>query len=116
MLFFYNQRRRNEARVSRHLDMQSRIEEFLLGLQSPHARRLTPRSEIEARASECRFPCGVVLTLDDLLDSAHLAERDVWQVIEGPNGSAIRSPRPAWHIHGDARPSLVLRAVENSDG
>jgi crotonobetainyl-CoA:carnitine CoA-transferase CaiB-like acyl-CoA transferase len=74
------------------------------------------REEILTRAAECRIPCGVVLTLDDVLDDAHLASRDVWQIVEGLNGSAVRSPRPAWHIHGHPPPPLTLAAVEKSDG
>ncbi len=58
----------------------------------------------------------MVLTLDEVLDNAHLDERDVWQEIEGSSGASIRSPRPAWHIHGDARPSLELATVEKGDG
>ena len=74
------------------------------------------REELQARATECRVPCGVVLTLDDVLGNAHLAERDVWQVISGRNGSSARSPRPAWYIHGDPKPSLALGPVEKNDG
>jgi crotonobetainyl-CoA:carnitine CoA-transferase CaiB-like acyl-CoA transferase len=74
------------------------------------------KEEILARATECRIPCGLVLTLDEVLDNAHLASRYVWQMIEDLNGSAVRSPRPAWHIHGDAPQSLALAAVEKSDG
>lgn len=82
------------------------------------AKVLAPRTreEILARASECRIPCGVVLSLDDVLDDAHLASRDVWQRVEGSNGSTVFSPRPAWHVHGEAQPSLALAAVEKSDG
>ena len=74
------------------------------------------KEEVLARATECRIPCGVVLTLDEVLDNAHLDERDVWQEIEGSSGASIRSPRPAWYIHGDAPPSLELASVEKSDG
>jgi crotonobetainyl-CoA:carnitine CoA-transferase CaiB-like acyl-CoA transferase len=72
--------------------------------------------ELTARADECRIPCGVVATLDDVLDDAHLASRGIWQVVKDPSGAAVRSPRPAWHIHGDAEPALALATVETVDG
>ena len=69
------------------------------------------KAEIQRRAGECRIPIGVVQSFDDVLADAHLAERDVWQTVAGPT-TTVRSPRPAWHIHGEPRPPPVLSDPE----
>ena len=69
------------------------------------------KAEIQRRAGECRIPIGVVQSFDDVLADAHLADRDVWQTVVGPT-TIVRSPRPAWHIHGEQRPPLALADPE----
>ena len=70
------------------------------------------KEEIQHTAEECRIPLGVVQSFDDVLADAHLATRDVWQTRPTAERGAIRSPRPAWRIHGEKRPSLQLAALE----
>ncbi len=74
------------------------------------------RAEVQLRATEYRVPIGVVLTLDEVLDDAHLAERDVWQQVSDGLGTTVRSPRPAWRIHDQPQATLELTAVEVADG
>ncbi len=74
------------------------------------------REEIQTRADEYRIPCGLVQSLDDVLADPHLAERGVWQYLEDAAGVRLRSPRPAWHIHGDPVPALAPSVVETPDG
>jgi crotonobetainyl-CoA:carnitine CoA-transferase CaiB-like acyl-CoA transferase len=76
---------------------------------------LTPltRAQLQARADECRIPCGVVLTLDEVLGDAHLASRGAWQLVETASGCSVRSPRPAWQIHGDPPPKLALAELRD---
>ena len=57
-------------------------------------------------------PIGVVLTVEEVLDDAHLAERDVWQQVTHVDGQSVRSPRPAWWFHDDPQPDLELTPVE----
>ena len=60
------------------------------------------RDEMLRRASEFRFPLGVVLDFDEVLANEHLAERGVWQRVVDPAGRRLRSPRPGWVIHGES--------------
>ena len=69
------------------------------------------KAEIQESAEECRIPLGVVQSFHDVLADPHLAERGIWQTLQTAEG-AVRSPRPAWHIHGETRPALQLAAVE----
>ena len=61
------------------------------------------REEMLDRASEFRFPLGVVLDFDEVLAAKHMRQRDVWQrVTDGER--EVLSPRPGWVVHGDANP------------
>ena len=70
------------------------------------------RREIQQRATDARIPLGAVLTLDDVLADPHLNGRGVFQDVTGPDGVSVRSPRPAWHIHGEPAPQLTLTEIE----
>jgi len=70
------------------------------------------RAELQARAGEHRVPIGVVLTVAEVLDDPHLAERSVWQQVTGMDGQSVRSPRPAWWLHDEPQPDLKLTPVE----
>ncbi len=77
------------------------------------------KAEIQRRADASRIPLGVVQSFDDVLADPHLAARGVWQRIAlaqpagaPPGGKTVRSPRPAWHIHGRAAPALKLTPPE----
>ena len=76
------------------------------------------KAEIQRRATDCRIPLGVVQTFEDVLGDPHLAERGVWQTVA--NGAErVRSPRPAWHVHGEGHPALELATPvvpERTDG
>lgn len=77
------------------------------------------RADVQMRATEFRVPIGVVLTVDELLSDAHLAERDVWQQVTDASGASVttvRSPRPSWRIQGALQPNLELTPVEAVDG
>ena len=67
-----------------------------------------PKTAIEQRADECRIPVGVVKTFDEVLADPHLATREVWQTAAAGGSAALRSPRPAWRIHGERWPSPDL--------
>ena len=69
------------------------------------------KAEIQQSAEECRIPLGVVQSFHDVLADPHLAERGMWQTLQTAQG-AVRSPRPAWRIHGETRPELPLAAVQ----
>ena len=69
------------------------------------------KAEIQESAEECRIPLGVVQSFHDVLADPHLAERGIWQTLQTAEG-AVRSPRPAWHIHSETRPALQLAAVK----
>ncbi len=77
------------------------------------AGRLARRTKaaIEASAEACRIPLGVVRSFDDVLADPHLRERAVWQRLAAGDRE-VRSPRPAWRIHGETRPVPQLRAAE----
>lgn len=101
----------NEKRMRNRDALHTLIDEALAPLS---------KAEIQQRAGDCRIPLGVVQSFDDVLADAHLAQRGVWQHIFGTNGT-IRSPRPAWRIHGAARPALHLTMsvppeAERTDG
>ena len=79
------------------------------------AEALAPRSraDIAERAEACRIPLGVVQSFAEVLADPHLAGRSVWQDLEAAQGT-VRSPRPAWQVHGSAWPALRLAAVGDS--
>ena len=65
------------------------------------------REEMLRRASECRFPLGVVLDFEEVLAAEHLRERNVWQrVTDGER--EVLSPRPGWVVHGEPNPVRQL--------
>ena len=68
-----------------------------------------PREEMLRRASEYRFPLGVVLDFAEVLGAEHLRQRDVWQrVTDGKQ--TIVAPRPGWVVHGEANPVRWLQS------
>ena len=73
------------------------------------------KAGIDQRAIECRIPLGVVQSFEDVLADPHLSERGVWQILaHGEN--TVRSPPPAWHVHGETRPALRLSDPEAPPG
>lgn len=65
------------------------------------------REEMLRRASEYRFPLGVVLGFDEVLGAEHLRRRDVWQrVTDGER--EVLAPRPGWVVHGEPNPARRL--------
>ena len=69
------------------------------------------KAEIDQRAIECRIPLGVVQSFEDVLADPHLSGRGAWQdLLHGE--TTVRSPPPAWHIHGETRPALKLSEPE----
>ena len=98
--------RTNEKRLSNRDALHALIAEAL-GCRT--------KADIQQRAEECRIPLGVVQSFDDVLADPHLAARGVWQTLQTTEHGAIRSPHPAWRIHGEKRPSPHL-ATENTHG
>ena len=96
----------NEKRLL-HRDALHALVDEVLGCRTQAA--------IQQCAEACRIPLGVVQSFDDVLADAHLAARDVWQTLQTAEHGAIRSPRPAWRIHGEQKPSLPL-ATTIADG
>ena len=72
-------------------------------------------AEVDTHAQECRIPVGVVQSFDDVLADPHLATRDMWQTLVHQN-QQLRSPRPAWEIHGEARPTFRLADTQRRHG
>ena len=70
------------------------------------------RAELQRGAAEHRVPIGVVLSVEEVLNDVHLAEREVWQQVTGLDGNSVRSPRPAWWFHDEPQPTLKLTPVE----
>ena len=92
----------NEKRMLNRTALHSVIDDVLASRS---------RAEIDQRAIECRIPLGVVQSFEDVLADPHLSERGVWQeLVHGE--TTVRSPPPAWQIHGETRPALELSDPE----
>lgn len=74
------------------------------------------REEVQARATECRVPVGVVQTFDDILADRHLQEREFWQHVEAAEYGSIRSPSLPFRIDGAPRATLTLTKPEAGSG
>ena len=94
----------NEKRMLNRTALHSVIDDVLASRS---------KAEIDQRAIECRIPLGVVQSFEDVLADPHLSERGVWQEL-AHGETTVRSPPPAWHIHGETRPALSLSEPEPS--
>ena len=65
------------------------------------------KADIDEEAAQCRIPLGVVRAFDDVLADPHLAVREVWQRLPGPDGRPLYSPRPPWRVAGEPWPALA---------
>lgn len=74
------------------------------------------RNEAAVRAETARVPAGVVQTMAEVLDDPHLAERDFWQRVRGPDGRVVRAPRLPWRIDHTPPEAVALHPVEHTDG
>ena len=81
------------------------------------AQALAPmaKATVQARATECRIPLGVVQTFADVLADAHLSGRNFWQDVTGGQAS-VRAPRRAWRVDGEPPEALSLTPMETADG
>ncbi|MBX3706141.1 MAG: CoA transferase [Pseudomonadales bacterium] len=102
----------DERFLTNDLRMQHRtaLNEIVAGTLLP----LT-RSEVAARADAARVPAGVVQTFAEVLDDPHLADRDFWQHVCGPDGRVVRAPRLPWRIDHAPPEPVVLHPVEHTD-
>jgi CoA:oxalate CoA-transferase len=74
------------------------------------------KAQAEQRAAEVRVPVGVVKTLDEVLDDPHLAQREFWQTVTGPDGTRVRSPALAYRFDHAPHAALQLNEPEPHDG
>ena len=73
------------------------------------------REEVQARATEHRFPLGELLSLDEVLNDPHLAGRGFWHQVDSAHGR-ISSPRIGWRIDGTPPLPLALSEWERPSG
>lgn len=57
------------------------------------------RKEILDRAEIARVPIGAVLTFNEVLNDPHLEYRNMWTLVNAPDGSTLRSPRLPFTIN-----------------
>lgn len=69
------------------------------------------RGEIQARATAARIPLGAALSLSEVLNDPHLAERQMWQSIQLDTGATVRSPRPSFVMQGIERDKLAVSDI-----
>ncbi len=71
------------------------------------------KADVRARATKARVPAGVVLTLDEVLQDQHLAERGFWQTVGDTDGQTYQVPGLGFCIDGKRR---VASQLHNLDG
>jgi crotonobetainyl-CoA:carnitine CoA-transferase CaiB-like acyl-CoA transferase len=88
----------NDARMENRDELYKIINNFLSGRS---------REQVRQRATDARIPLGVVQTFEEVLDDAHLAEREFWQTVSSERMS-VRSPSLPFRFDHEPRPALVL--------
>lgn len=74
------------------------------------------KAEAEQRAEELRIPLGVVQTFPEVLADPHLTQREFWQQIYSPDGTAVRAPAVAHRFDGLPHGPLQLGEPEHPHG